>query len=242
MNQRMGDELQVRPLQGRVQIGARGAGAAAAAAGLLAPANAVCMARRQVVDVVPVFEADLLSGLEHRRADRRPVGLRGEERPVLAARRASFALPTLGLPEIGQAVVPRPAAVAELRPVVVILGLAANVDEPVDRRGAADHPAARVDDRAAVGAGVGLGPVLPRQGVVVEHLEEPGRYVDQRVPVAPARLDQQYFRTGILGQPVGQYAARRAGPDDDVIRLHAPRSLRALRVGPPLDCSFRRAV
>ena len=134
MHQRMGDELQVRPLQGRVQIGARGAGAAAAAAGLLAPANAVCMAGRQVVDVLPVFEADLLSGLEHRRADRRPVGLRGEERPVLAARRASFALPTLGLPEIGQAIIPRPAAVAELRPVVVILGLAANVDEPVDRR------------------------------------------------------------------------------------------------------------
>ncbi len=223
----MRDELQVRPLQCRVQIGARGRGAAAAAAGLLAPADTVLVAGRQVVEVVAVFEPDLLAGLEHGRADRRPVGLRGEERPLLAARLAALALPALGLAEIWQAILPRPAAVAELRPVVVILGLAADIDQPVDRGGAADHPAARVDDRAAVGAGVRLGAVLPRQGIVVEHLEEPGRDMDQRVPVAPARLDQQYFRPGVLGQPVGQHAAGRTRPDDDIIRLHVPRSLRA---------------
>ena len=225
VDQRVGDELQVRPLQRRAQIGARGAGAAAAAAGLLAPADAVAGAGRQVVDVLAVFEADLLAGLDHRRADRRPVRLRGEERPVLAAHLAALALPALGLAEIGQAIVPRPAAIAELRPVVVILGLAADVDQPVDRGGAADHPAARIDDRAAVGAGIGLGAELPGQGLVVEHLEEAGRDVDQRVPVAPARLDQQDFGAGILGQPVGQHAAGRARADDDVIRLHVLRSL-----------------
>src|SRR5579871_889393 len=37
MHERMGDELQVRPLQRRPQIGARGRGAAAAAPGLLTP-------------------------------------------------------------------------------------------------------------------------------------------------------------------------------------------------------------
>src|SRR5271166_3933888 len=186
-----GDELEVRPLQCRTQIGARGAGAAPAAAGLLAPADAVLMAGRQVVEVLAVFEPDLFAGLEHGCADCRPVGPRREQRPLLAARLAAFALPAFGLAEIGQAIVPRPAAVAELRPVVVILGLAADVDESVDRRGAADHPAARVDDGAPVGAGVGLGAVFPRQGIVVEHLEESGRDVNQRVPVAPAGLDQQ---------------------------------------------------
>ena len=41
VDQRAGDELQVRPLQSRVQIGACGAGAAAATSGLLAPADIV---------------------------------------------------------------------------------------------------------------------------------------------------------------------------------------------------------
>src|SRR3954454_24294565 len=116
MHQGVGDELQVRPLQRRVQIGTRGTGAAAPAAGLLAPADAVGMAGRQVVEVLAVFEADLLAGLEYGRADRRAVGLGGKERPLLAARLAALALPALGLAEIRQAVVPRPAAVAELRP------------------------------------------------------------------------------------------------------------------------------
>src|SRR5215469_6895309 len=48
MHQRVRDELEVGALQSRVQVGARGAGAATAAAGLLAPANAVVMTRGQV--------------------------------------------------------------------------------------------------------------------------------------------------------------------------------------------------
>src|SRR5579862_9202345 len=131
VHQRLGDELQVGPLQRRAQIGARGAGAAAAAAGLLAPADAVAGAGRDRVDVLAVFEPDLLAGLDHAGADRRPVHLRGEERPVLAAHRGFLALPAFGLAEIGQAVIPTPAAIAELTPVIVILGLAADVDEAV---------------------------------------------------------------------------------------------------------------
>ena len=94
VDQRVGDELQVRPLQRRMQIGARGAGAAAAAAGLLAPADAVAGAGRQVVDVLAVFEAELLAGLDHRRADRRAVHFRGEQRPVLAAHRRCLRPPS----------------------------------------------------------------------------------------------------------------------------------------------------
>ena len=97
----MGHQFQVRALQGGVQVGPRGAGATPAAAGLLAPADAVAMTERQVVQVLAVFETDLLAGLERGRADRRPVGLRGEQRPLLAAHLAAFAFPPLGLAEIG---------------------------------------------------------------------------------------------------------------------------------------------
>src|SRR5207244_1135166 len=114
LDRRVGYQLQVRALQRRVQIGPRRAGAAPSAARLLAPADAFTGARRQVVQVFAIFEADLLASLEHRRADRRPVDLRGEQRPVLAAGLAALALPALGRAEIRQAIVPRPAAIAEL--------------------------------------------------------------------------------------------------------------------------------
>src|SRR5437763_3558069 len=182
MDKRMRDELQVGALQGRTQIGARGAGAAAAATGLLAPADAVAMTRRQVVDVLAIFEPKLLAGLKDRGADRRPVRFRGEERALLAARLAGFALPPFRFPEIGQAIVPRPAAIAELGPMIVILRLAPDVDQPVDRGRAADHTAARIDDRSTVGARIGLDAVLRGECVVIEQIEENGRSVNDRVP------------------------------------------------------------
>src|SRR6185312_913702 len=108
----------------------------------------------------------------------------------------------------------------ELRPMVVILGLAADVNEPVDRRRPAQDPPARVGDRAAVGARIGLGLEPPGQLLVLEQLHVPGRDVDIRVPVAPARLDQENLDRRVLGQPVGQHAAGRAAADDHVICLH----------------------
>src|SRR3984893_2769719 len=77
---RLDDDLEVRPLQSRPQIGPRGAGPPPATARLLAPADAVASAGRQVVYILAVFEADFLAGLDHRRAERRPVHLRGKER------------------------------------------------------------------------------------------------------------------------------------------------------------------
>src|SRR5579862_1954593 len=220
VDQGLGDDFKVGALLGRPQIGPRRAGATPAAAGLLAPADAVAGAGRHVVDVLAVFETDLFAGLDHGGADFRPVGARGGQRALFAAQLTALAFPILGLAEIRQAIVPRPATIAELRPVVVILGLPADVDQAVDRRRAADHPAPRVDDLPPGGAGIGLGAKLPGQRVVVEHLEEPGGDVNKRVPIAAARLDQQHLGAGVFAQPVGQHAARRTRADDDVIRVH----------------------
>ena len=70
--------------------------------------------------------------------------------------------PSLGALEERQDVVPTPTAIAELRPVIIILWLAADVDEPVDRRRATKHAAARIGDGAAISARVGLGREAPR--------------------------------------------------------------------------------
>src|SRR5580704_8043604 len=129
MHERLRDQQEVRPLQRRPQIGACGAGPAAATARLLAPADTFACAGYDAVDVFAVFEPEFLAGLNHAGADRRAVGPRGEQWPVLTAHLGFLALPAFRLAEIGQAVVPRPASVAELAPMIVILGLAADIDE-----------------------------------------------------------------------------------------------------------------
>src|SRR5712691_7721986 len=218
---RFDDDLKVGPLQRWPQIGARGAGAATATPCLLAPADAVAGTGRQVVDVLAVFEADLLTSLDYRCAKRRPVHLRGKERTAPAANLGLAALPVLGLFKEGQDLVPAPAAIAKLGPVVEILGLTADINQPVDRAGPAEHPAARVQDRAPGSARIGLGVISPSQGRVIEHLHKAGRDVNVRAPITPARFDQSDSHVRVLGQAVGQNAPRRAGADDHIIGLHA---------------------
>ena len=117
------------------------------------------------------------------------------------------AFPPLGLAEERQAIVPRPAAVSELRPMVVVLGLATNVDQSVDRARSAEHLAARVEDRTASGARIRLSMETPAQRRMIKQLHEAGGDVDVGAPVAPAGLDQRHFDAGVFAQPVGQDAA-----------------------------------
>src|SRR5438477_9444516 len=151
MHQRVGDDLQIWPLFRRAEVGCGGAGAPAPAPGLLAPADRVSDATRQIVDVGPVFEAELLC-----RPDNRAAGLRllahrrGGEVPLRAVNVGLVAGPPLSTLEERQDILPTPAAIAELRPVVVVLRLAADVDEPVDRRRATEHAAPRIGNGTAV--------------------------------------------------------------------------------------------
>src|SRR5262249_2903763 len=131
------------------------------------------------VDVLAALQADLGAGLDQRLAQHRRLDLaRHAERPAAAAHRVLAADPRLRALEERQYVVVGPRAVAELRPVVEVLGLAAHVGEAVDLAGAAEAAAARVDHRAAGGVGIGLGAVAPRDGRVVEQLHEAGRDMD----------------------------------------------------------------
>ena len=106
---------------------------------------------------------------------------------------------------------------------VEILGLAADIDQAVDRTRPAEHTAARIEDSAAVDAGVGLGLEAPGQRRVIEKFQIAGGDMDQRIPVAAAGFKQDNAVGRILGETVGQDAAGRAGADDDVVRLHVRR-------------------
>ena len=139
------------------------------------------------------------------------------ERSAGAVEFVRSALLVLGAAEIGQHVVIRPADIAELAPIVEILLLAADIDQPVDRGGAAEHLAARPGDTSPVEARHRLGLELPGDAGVVDVAIEAGRDMDPGVAVLAAGLDDQYPGGRIGAEPVGQNAAGRAGADNDKI-------------------------
>src|ERR1700739_4901638 len=76
----------------------------------------------------------------------------------------------LGAPEIGQYVGKAPTGIAELAPMIVVLVLAAHVEQAVDRARSAQHFAARLDDLPVVQLGFRLGLVQPIDFGIVEQL------------------------------------------------------------------------
>ena len=111
----------------------------------------------------------------------------GEVAVAAAIGVVALADPPLQPLEIGQHVRIAPAAIAELRPGVEILALAAIVDVAVDRGRAAQRLAARRVDAAAAGPRARLLLVGPVDALHVERLDEAGRQMDVGMPVASAR-------------------------------------------------------
>jgi hypothetical protein len=139
------------------------------------------------------------------------------------------ALLVLRLHEIGQHLGIAPAGVPRRRPLVVILALAADVEQAVERAGAAEHLAARPLQAAVGNARVGFGDIAPVQLRVVHGLEIADRDVDPGIPVFATGLEQQHAVRRVFRQPAGQHAAGRSGTDHDVVERerHSPPSPRS---------------
>src|SRR5262245_1502286 len=94
--------------------------------------------------------------------------------------------------EVREYLLPRPAAIAEGRPVVVVALLTPHVDHRVDGGTAAEDTPARVVEAAPVEAGLGLrleAPVGPR---VVDGEEVADGDPDPEVGVGPAGLEEEH--------------------------------------------------
>ena len=136
------------------------------------------------------------------------------------------ALLIFGAPKIGQHLGKAPAGIAELPPMVVILVLAADIEQAVDRTRSAQHFAARLDDLPVIQLGFWLGLVQPVDLGIVEQLAVTERNMNPDMAVMAAGFDEQHAMAAGFGEPVGEHAAGRAGADNDVVEPRLVRNRR----------------
>ena len=212
----MRPHMDIPPLHRGVQKGGRRADAQAVLDGALGVGDAL-LDRAVVIGVARNAEAHRA---RHERLAKRVLPVHGGDSEVaLAPAIGVLALADAPLQplEIGQHIRIAPAAIAELRPGVEILALAAIVDVAVDRGGAAERLAARRVDAAAAGPGTRLLLVGPVDAAHVESLDEAGRQMDVGMPVPGPGFEHADAGGGILAQPVRKHATRRARAHDHII-------------------------
>src|ERR1700736_3336294 len=114
--------------------------------------------------------------------------------------------------EVRLDVIPAPTNIAQLPPVVEILGRAAAVDQRVDGTRTADHPSTRPVHAAPVEAGACEGLILPIDRWIGKGAAVANRRLDPKAIVRAAGLDDQYAIAAACGQPICEHAPGRAGP------------------------------
>jgi hypothetical protein len=210
-----GDDGQVGTSPGRSQIGHGGTDAKPAPRGGLVVAGALL---GRAVEVVVARMSRLLRRRDEGVAERMGFGLvRDGQGAALAVEGVGPARLVLGLAEVGQDVVMGPADIAQLAPVVEVLLLTADIDQTVDRAGAAQNLAARLVDPAVVEAGLRRRLEHPVDLGVNEQLSVAERDMDPGIAVLAARFQQQDLVLAVGAQPIGQDAAGRTRADDDVV-------------------------
>ncbi|MNQ36399.1 hypothetical protein D3C85_499190 [compost metagenome] len=212
----VGDHRQVGPLHGRPQVGVGGG-----------PAHAILHCHvhgaetflHVAVAVVGLDVAGLGAGL-HPGAVKRVlhvVAIVGGQGTTGTAVVIAAELVGLGALEVGQAIAVAPVLRPQGFPLVEVVGVATDVDQAIDGRGATEHLAARAVQATAVEMRLGHGLVAP---VVLPGVHRDGKgagHLDQHAAVAAAEFQDQHRGAGVLGQATGQDTAGGAGADDDVV-------------------------
>ena len=177
-------------------------------------------------------------GIEHRPGDARRLDPPAAPRTVVLAVAEEMILEP---PEARQHLAPTPTGKARRLPAVVVGRLSPHADHRVDGRRTADHLAARIGERAAVEARLGLGAEHPIGARVADGEKIADRDVVPDPVVPPAGFEQQHAAPRIGRQAIGQDAAGRPGPHDHVVvvsfeTLHGVSSRNRRAVAAALQC------
>ena len=178
------------------------------------------------VHVVRQGVTGVLGGLEER-TEQRVLGRTAlqNERPVATAPVVGAGQAGLHPLEVGQAVQVVPGLHAGLgAPALVVEGVAALEDHPVDAARPAEQLAARVVDAPSVHERLGVGLVLPVVETVPDRNGQGRRHLDERIEpeVGPPCLEHQHAGPGVGTEPVRECASGGTAADDhDVVRVPA---------------------
>src|SRR5207302_5426257 len=179
---RAGLDPEVAPRARRIEIDLRGAHADTAADRALRHRDAFL---RLPVVVGIVRDADALRSLDEAVVKRAALVDIGDlERAAAAAQLVSAAAIALDILEHRQHVVPAPAAIAELRPVVVVLRLAAHPHHAVDRARAAEHLSTRYGNISPAGRGLRFGGIEPVDAGAIDEARKAHRHARERMRLA----------------------------------------------------------
>ena len=217
--------MEIVPRLGRTKIGHRRARAPSALASSSGKS-------RRLPGVAPLKsaisrDAGLHGGIDERFRQRigvPPIGDR--QRTAGAMEIVAAARLVLSLLEVRQHVVIAPAEIAVLTPAIVVLMLAADIKQAVDRTRSAQNLAARLKDVASVEPRLRLGLVHPVDRFFLEQAAIAERDVDPQMRVFRPGLEQQHGMFAVRGQAVGEHTSRRARADNDVIEFELIRARR----------------
>src|SRR5215470_7363108 len=207
-------DAEVAAAAGFLEIGRRGADASRyqtatdvhvvkAAARLRRPVEVVSGRNPQFHRCVAIEVAD----------ERTPAGHRQRQRTVRSVKVAGATLVILEADEIRQHIGPRPADAALFPPTVVILGLPANSEKPVDRARPTQHFAARPIDSSMVELWLWLGPEAPIEPRVPDDFARGNP--QSQIDFAGARFEKKNTTTRVGGQPGRQRTTGRTGSNDN---------------------------
>ena len=212
-----GHNLQVRPVQDRLQEAACRAPAPPALLVDLEIGRALVVAGVEVVDLGHARRMRRVPDpVEDVPADTRMLHPPFAARAVKLARTIGMVLDRL---EQRQDVVPAPALEAELAPMVVVRRLTAHVDHGVDRGRSAEGLAARIGEGPPVQPGLGRRLEHPVRARIADGEEIADRDVEPDPVVLAAPLQKQHAIARIGGEPVGEDASGRTGPGDDIVEF-----------------------
>src|SRR5262249_39722241 len=136
--------------------------------------------------------------------------------PLTAAELVVAAGVAFHAPEDRQHVLVAPAAVAELRPMIVVLPLPAYPHHSVDGARASEHAPAWDRNCSPSRIVLGFGAIEPIHARPIDEAREADRHLRERMCLA-SRLQQQNVKTAVLREAIGERRPCRSGSDDDEI-------------------------
>ena len=173
---------------------------------------------RRSVEIAILRYADFDGGGDQRVDQRMTLfNIGSPQGAVVAVKFVRAAHVVLELAKVRQHVSIAPTGISKRGPLVVVLALAANVDEAVDRRRAPERATARPVDLAPVHLRFGLGIEAPIHDRMEHRLRVADRNMDPWVAIARAGFQQQHRMAGTCRQSIGKNAARRSATDDHVV-------------------------